>query len=428
MQVFKFGGASIQSAEAVKKAAHIIQAHEDTPLVVIISAMGKTTRNLEAILQKKIDNQPYQEEIQQSYFYHQHIARSLLVKLKQKIHQVLTQWQEQLIKMLSPALKPHLFDKLYDQFVAHGELIASKIIYYYLKEQGMLCKWVDARKYIRTNSKFRNAQVDWKTTHALVKNALLALLKPKQVVIIQGFIGSDEHRQTTTLGKEGSDFTGAIVASILEATSLTLWKDVPGIMNADPKEFDNTIKFDQVSYKEMAEMAFYGAKVVHPKTIQPLAFKDIPLYVKPLEDPHASGTKVYNGAPKVKQPIYVLRKEQCLVTFYLKDLSFFNEQQLSNIFHQLDQLTIKIAMMERAALSFSICFSDAPFKVKKLVNALNSQFKIRYNTNLSLLTIKQQGGSLPTNLLKESKILLAHKNREVYQVVFQNSTQTTRLP
>ncbi|MCG8340559.1 MAG: aspartate kinase, partial [Cytophagales bacterium] len=277
MQVFKFGGASIQSAEAVRKAANIIQIHEGTPLVVVISAMGKTTCALEAILQKKMDNQPYKEEIQQRYFYHQNIARSLLVKLKQKVHHELIQWQEQLIKVLSPTLIPHLFDKLYDKFVAHGELIASKIIYYYLKEQEIPCEWVDARRYIRTNSKFRNAQVDWKTTHDLVRSAFPPLLQQKKVVITQGFIGRDENRQTTTLGKEGSDFTGAIVAAILEATSLTIWKDVPGIMNADPKEFDNTIRFDQVSYKEMAEMAFYGAKVVHPKTIQPLGSKDIPL-------------------------------------------------------------------------------------------------------------------------------------------------------
>jgi len=281
MKVFKFGGACIQHPEAVRKLKQFIRSEQLHPLVIVVSAMGKTTEGLEKVFQQRLDAQPYDVAIQRLYRFHQEMIDHLLLTLRQEAYQALALWKEKLVTTLSvPAIDASL-DELYSKIVAGGELLASKLIYYYLQEQNVACAWLDARRCIKTNSRFCSAQIDWATTQHWVKKSVNPLLEQNQVVLTQGFIGSNEAGETTTLGKEGSDFTGAILAAVLGAQSLTIWKDVPGIMSADPKLFKQATKFDHISYEAMAEMAFYGAKVLHPKTIQPLAAHNIPLYVRP---------------------------------------------------------------------------------------------------------------------------------------------------
>ncbi len=322
--------------------------------------------------------------------------------------------------MLSSPSTANSFDRLYSPFLAHGELIASRLIYYGLQAQGIACQWVDARAYVKTKHKLRQATIDWEKTEYLVKKDFTTWLAQKKIILTQGFIGCNKHNETTTLGKGGSDFTGAVLAATLKATSLTIWKDVPGIMNADPKTFKNTVKIHEISYQEMFEMAFYGAKVVHPKTIQPLAANNIPLYVKPFEHPDEKGTKVMAQAPKITHIVYVLRQQECLLTFYHKDFTFFNEKNLNAIFHWLDQLNMATHMMEQGPSTFSICVHDAPYKINKLRPMLSGTLGIDYHQNLSLLTIKNYNEGLLKKLLKNNTVLLEKKIQNTCQIVFKN--------
>jgi aspartate kinase len=344
----------------------------------------------------------------------------LLFNLRQKAHQALALWKEQLLTTLAIPVSDISLDALYSRVVAGGELLASTLIYYYLREKNVACVWLDARKCLKTNSGFRNAQVDWVATQHLVRKCINPLLEQKQVVLTQGFIGSNDTEVTTTLGKEGSDFTGAILAAVLRAQSLTIWKDVPGIMNADPKLFKEVIKFDRISYKAMAEMAFYGAKVVHPNTIQPLASRNIPLYVKPFHHPHETGTEISSGLTLVEHPIYILQKDQGLVQLSLDDLTFFDEACLEEVFHQLAQQHMRANMMERSACTLSICLNADPYKVKILLVVLAQKFKVRYHAPVSLLTVMHQDSGLLQTLLQQKIILLVQQRLGIYQAVFQH--------
>lgn len=418
MKVFKFGGASIKNPEAVKQLTTIVAEHQAQPLVIVVSAMGKTTQALETIFQQKVTNQPYHKTIEQVYLFHQHIVDNLLSTTCQQAHQVLVQWKDQLIQTLQVTYPPDALDRLYSSLVVGGEIMASKIIGHYLQEQAIPCTWLDAREYIKTNSGFRNAQVDWDSTQSLVKRDFIPLLAQKNWILTQGFIGSDEAGETTTLGKESSDFTGAILAATLGAQSLTIWKDVPGIMNADPKLFQDAVKFGWLSYQEMAKMAFYGAQVVHPHTLQPLAMEDIPLYVKPFNDRHEHGTVVLNRHTQVVHPTYILRADQCLVRLTLCDFTFLDEQQLSMVFEQLAKLAMQINVLERTAYSLSLCLNNDFIKLRALSDVLQSRFKVHCNTPVSLLTVMYPADELPMSLLQGKTILLEQQCQELYQVVF----------
>ena len=419
MKVFKFGGASIQNPESVRKLAQIIQAEDPHPLVVVVSAMGKTTRGLEAIFQQKVAGQSYAVALQRLYQFHQAMIDHLLVTLRQAAYQALTLWQKQLVATLALPVTDATLDMLYSRVVAGGELLASKLIYYYLQEQHMACTWLDARSYMKTNSGFCNAQVDWTATQHLVKKDFMLLLRQKQVVLTQGFIGSNEAGETTTLGKEASDFTGAILAAALGAQSLTIWKDVPGVMSADPKLFKEATKFDQLSYQAMAEMAFYGAKVVHPKTIQPLAAHNITLYVKPFHRPHEMGTVIAHGSAPVEHPVYILQEDQGLIQLSLDDFTFLDEELLKEVFHQLLQQNLGANMLERSTCKLSICLNDDPCKMKILLAALRQRFKVSYYTQVSLLTVMHQDNSLAQAWLQQKTILLVQQRPGIYQAVFQ---------
>ncbi len=420
MKIFKFGGACIQNSEAVRKLGQFIKAEKPHPLVVVVSAMGKTTEGLEKVFLQKTEDKPYDIAIKRLYQFHQNMIDRLLSHLRQEACQALALWKEELVTTLAAPTSSISLDALYSRIVAGGELLASKLIDYYLQEQNVTCAWLDARKCLKTNHGFCNAQVDWVATQHLVKKYINPLLEQKQVVLTQGFIGSNDTEETTTLGKEGSDFTGAILAAVLKAQSLTIWKDVPGIMNADPKLFKEAIKFDHISYKAMAEMAFYGAKVVHPNTIQPLAARNIPLYVKPFHRPHETGTEISNGLAQVEHPIYILQKNQELVQLSLDDLRFFDEACLEEVFHQLAQQHMRANMLERSACMLSICLNADPYKVKILLAVLTQKFKVRHYTPVSLLTVIHQDNRLPQTLLQKKTILLAQQRPGIYQAVFQH--------
>ena len=421
MKVFKFGGACIQHPESVRTLEQLITSEQSRPLIVVVSAMGKTTQGLEDIFQRKVAAQPYDVAIQRLYRFHQNIIDHLLLNLRQEAYQALALWQEQLVATLScTADDDTLLDRLYSRVVAGGELIASQLIYYYLQERNMACAWLDARECIKTNNGFCNAQVDWAATRHRVKKNIGPLLKKKQVVLTQGFIGSNDTEGTTTLGKEGSDFTGAILASVLGAQSLTIWKDVPGIMNADPKLFKEATKFEHISYKAMAEMALYGAKVLHPKTIQPLAAHHIPLYVKPFHSFHETGTEISDGPARVEHAIYTLQKDQVLAQLSLEDLSFFDEECLRKVLHQLTQHNMRTNMLERSAYTLSICLDAEPHKTSVLLAALNEKFRVRRHARVHLLTVISQNNSLPKTLLEDKTILLVRQSGGIYQVAFQH--------
>ena len=423
MQVFKFGGALIKNPEAFHQFKTIVAEQKTQPLVIVVSAMGQTTRYLEDAFYQKLNTQSYEATIEQIYRFHQNIIEHVLNTSCLEAWQELVQVKKQLLRTLTSHPTSGSPDRLYSNLVGWGEILASKIIYHYLQEQALPCIWVDARKYIKTNHSFRDALVDWESTKSLVQQNFMLLLERKNWILTQGFIGSDQDGVTTTLGKEGSDTTGAMLAAALGAESLTTWKDVPGIMNADPKLFQGAIKFERLSYQEMAMMAFYGAQVIHTKAIQPLAMQDIPLYVKPFYNKESSGTRVFNGQPQASCPIYVLLKDQCLVRLTLKVFMFFDEYQIHIVLKQLTKLRIKVNMLAKTADSLSICLNNAPLKLRLLLETLHPSFQVYCDSPVNLLTVMHHLDKSPPPQLLNKTILLEQQDQALYQAVFKADEQ-----
>ncbi len=426
MKIFKFGGACIQDPQSIKQLAQLVKAEASRPLVVVVSAMGKTTRALEHVFQQKIAGQPYAIALQERCQFHQNSIDQLLVASRQEARQALALWKAELLAMLSLPLGNGSLDKLYSGIVANGELLASKLVHYYLRENKMDCGWVDARNFIKTNSGFCSAQVDWEITQDLVRHEMVPLLAQQQIVVTQGFIGSNAAGETTTLGKEGSDFTGALLAASIKAHSFTIWKDVPGVMNADPQFFKAPIKFDKLSYQTMITMAFYGAKVVHPKTIQPLAAYNIPVYIKSFYRPHEAGTAITNDAPTaVEQPIYMLKEEQGLMQFSLDDRTCFDEERRGEVLRELAQQNMQVNMLQSSAHVLSVCVDVAPHRVALLLEAFKPALRVHYQPQVSCLTVLHQD-DYALQALPEQDVLLAVQGKGIYQAVFQQK-ETQRI-
>lgn len=424
MEVFKFGGTCIQCPENLQKLGQIIKVKQHGSLVLVFSAFGKTTIALERIIQKKLAAQPYRPAIKQLYEFHQKIVAQLLGPLQPQGNQAITQWEAQLLKVLScptPTTEVAL-GKLYSEVVASGELLASQLIYYYLQACGITVIWLDARTFIKTHKIFYNAKVDWRTTQHCIRRIITPYLQQHQIVVTQGFIGSNRQGETTTLGKEGSDFTGAIVANVLNAQSLTIWKDVPGVMNADPQWFKNAIKFNDISYKLMAEMAFYGAKVLHPHTIQPLAAQNIPLYVRPFKDPHHQGTKVSNAPMSTQHPIYILQRDRAFVQLHQKKSTFFDENCLRDALASFTKYPTHINMLIKSPHTLQICCSIHPTGTHRLLTFLRKEFEIHYQAPVKLLTTINHEGELPKKGFPKSAILAVQKIPGVCQIVWQHDT------
>lgn len=425
MQIFKFGGASLQNPVSINQFGEIINRYKNSPLIIVVSAMGKVTRELETMLEKQIQQQPYKAIVENLYTYHLDILKSLWGGHSDfPLQQELKDWKEQIYQNLQASYQPKDLEKLYSKIVAWGEIISSKITYHYLLHLGISCTWVDAREYIKTHVGFMNAEVDQTLTKELVNKNLKPLLKKNHILLTQGFIGSDANGRTTTLGKEGSDYTGAILAAALKAQSLTIWKDVPGIMNADPKVFQEAKQFKELSYETMAAMSFYGAQVVHPKTIYPLALQHIPLHIRPFFDKDASGTIVSNHSQtkEISQvPIYVLRADQVWMKLEVGELFFFEEKQVAIVFETLDRLSLRINFLEKAPYHVAICFTYDYIKLDPLLSTLQPIFKLEYSLSTSLLTMMGQDQLPSLKLLEGATILAQQRCQSVYQVVFSNN-------
>lgn len=417
MKVFKFGGASVKSAEAFRNLAGIVRTHGgQRQLLIVVSAMGKTTNALESVFDLAYRGQDYQEVLQENWNYHQEVISALFPGKTNPVHERMEHLYA-LLQLQLQGISPHdNYDKGYDQVVSYGELFSSAILHYYLKEEGLANTWVDSRKYIQTDTSWREAKIDWPWTERLIRRDLPPLLA-EQLVVTQGFLGGTNNGLTTTLGREGSDFSAAVFAYCLNASEMCIWKDVAGLLNADPKYFPDTILYPEISYQETVEMAYYGASVIHPKTIKPLANKLIPLYVRSFLNPTAPGTKICDCRFEKIAPAYIIKENQCLISFGVKDFTFVSEQNLGTIFNALSELRIKINLMQNSAISFSICTDFQEERLHRLIQTLHDQFIIHYNTALRLFTVKNYDSSSINRVTEGKEVLMEQRTRTTFQVV-----------
>jgi aspartate kinase len=410
MRIFKFGGASLKTAGAIRNMASIVKSHAQGPLLIVVSAMGKTTNALESILTTFTKGGDYAAEVNELKKYHAVICQELFSSPNSINEKLDTIFTDLLKKIQAP-----VDDQVYDQIVSFGEIVSSVIVEAYLASIGLATAWIDARKYIVTDATFREGKVQWKKTGERI-DSLRPILAQK-IIVTQGFIGATEKGITTTLGREGSDFTAAIYASCLNAESVTIWKDVPGVMSADPKRLSTAIVFPELPFKEAAEMTYYGASVIHPKTIQPLAVKQIPLFVKSFDDPTLPGTKIHECHVDNLPPLIVFKDNQCLISCKVTDYTFLNEQQLSSIFQALSELDIKINVMQNSAISFSFCIDFRENKVMALISLLQKHFEVYYNTGLTLITVKNYNEETFNTYRKKPGIMIEQSSRSTLQVL-----------
>ncbi len=416
MKVFKFGGASVNSADAVHNMAQIVREHVETePLVVVVSAMGKTTNLLEKLVPGTADDSSAQEMRQRLEDYHLDIAKTLIPSSQDIVDKVYDLLHQLDIKIAS--LKPTVddYNYNYDQVVSFGELISTTIIAEYLNHLGIKTLWQDARQLIRTDNHYREGRVDWQATQEAINSQFSTL--NSQVIITQGFIGGTTDG-TTTLGREGSDYSAAILAYCLDAESVTIWKDVPGFLNADPKFFADTVKISQIPYNEAIELAYYGASVIHPKTVKPIQNKNIPLYIRSFITPESEGSSVGNyHVISPETPLYIFKNNQILLSILPRDYSFIAEDNLQVIFGLLNELGIRVNLMQNSALSFSICVDNNPQRIGVLIERLKSMFRVRYNENLQLITIRYYTQAVFDKIVDNRPILLEQRSRSTEQLI-----------
>lgn len=414
MRVFKFGGASVKDADGVKNVIKVLEKTGFSDLLIVVSAMGKTTNALENVVKTYLNNaNELKKEIQNLEEYHNEIVESLF---DYKQHPVFEKIKGLFLDMQTTLKrnKSTQYDFVYDQIVCYGELISTIIISEYFDYKGYTNDWLDARDFIKTDSIYRDAEVNWNIT----QNNILKKVNKNRLSITQGFIGSDSNNFTTTLGREGSDYSAGIFAYCLNADSVSIWKDVPGVLNADPRVFDTTQLLSHISYEEAIELAFYGASVIHPKTIQPLQRKEIPLYVKSFLNPDGFGTSVKKGQPlEPHLPCYIVKKNQILLSLSSLDFSFIVEDNISQIFSLFHQYQIKVGLIQNSAISFSVCLEDKFAHFNELLVKLKAKFRVTYNTNVSLFTIRHFTNEAIMSLEKDKDILLKQITRETYQMV-----------
>lgn len=416
VKVFKFGGASVKDAPAIENLYQIMRLYPDDTVVVVISAMGKTTNFLEKVLEA-YHQQPEEvpalvDELQRQ---HEQVAEQL-VPDPGSIVDSLRQLFRQLRERLSSAPSQN-YDFDYDQIVSFGELLSTTLISGYLNIAGIPNTWLDARRVIRTDSTFREGRVDWETSARQIQDAVAAGFGKGRVVLTQGFIGGTAENLTTTLGREGSDYSAAIIAHSLDAESVTIWKDVPGLLNADPKRFPDAVKLDRIPYEEALELTFYGASVIHPKTLKPLQNKQIPLYVKSFFHPENEGSVITNCRLSTGVPSYIVKDGQVLLTLFPKDFSFMGVENLSDVFTQLANYRVKINMMQNSALSLSICTDNVGERLKKCVDALKKRYKVKYNDPVQLITIRHHTPESVEKAVGDKKVLMRQTSRATIQFV-----------
>ncbi len=414
MRVFKFGGASVKDAEAVKNVVRVLQevGHEDT--LVVISAMGKTTNAMEKVAKAYFDDKSkVSAALQEVADYHHTILSELFESNAHPVYEKVKTLFEEVKGFLTWNKSPK-YAFVYDQVVGYGELLSTTIISTYLNEVGLANTWVDVRSLIKTDSNYRDAYVNWDRTQQEVSQRV----DMSKLNITQGFLGSDENNFTTTLGREGSDYTAAILAYCLNAESVTIWKDVPGVLNADPRNFDKAELLDQISYREAIELAFYGASVIHPKTLQPLQRKEIPLLVKSFVNPKGPGTTVGKGvdiSPKI--PCFIVKKNQVLLKLSSLDFSFIVENNISEIFKLFHDHRMKVDLIQNSAISFSVCLDNKFNGLESMLNELKRKFKVVCHEDVSLYTIRHFDDKSVASLQNGRSVLVEQRGRETVQLV-----------
>ncbi len=419
MKVFKFGGASLKDAAGVKNVATILQRYKDEQLVVVVSAMGKTTNALEEVIHAHA-KQTGQAQALYDKFKENHYAimRDLFDEGDEAfvtVNDVMVEGEWVLDE--KPADN---FDYMYDQIVCMGELVSSKIVAAYLNKIGLKTHWLDARDVVATDNTYREGWVIWDKTKANAQKNVAPLLEQGGFVLTQGFIGSTSENFTTTLGREGSDYSAAIFSFCLDAESMSIWKDVPGVLNADPRLFDNVIKLDRLSYKEAIEMTYYGASVIHPKTIKPLQNKNIPMFVKSFLDPDAPGTEISSDNEETYPPIVVVEKNQALLHISTLDYSFVAEHHMARLFGKAADLRIFVNMMQNTAISFTICVGNVPDRIERFIREVSDEFKVKSEDGLELITIRHYTPETIENLKKGKMVLFEERIRNTMQLVVKN--------
>jgi aspartate kinase len=422
MKVFKFGGASVKDAEAVRNVVNVLKKFQNEPLIVVISAMGKTTNALEKLVNawfyKEEDPEHTLNEIKQ---FHYSILNDLFSDRQHPVYDEVNNTFVEIEWAIEDAAQRE-YDFEYDQIVSVGELLSTKIVSAWLNEQGIKNQWKDVRDFLQTDNTYREGKIDWLLTEKLAKEQIQPYFNENKngLILTQGFIGVTSENFTTTLGREGSDYTAAIIAYVMDAECVTIWKDVPGVLNADPKWFDNTVMIEQLSYHDAIELAYFGASVIHPKTIKPLQNKGIPLYVKSFVYPESKGTVINDFENELPVPSFIFKMNQVLISIKPTDFSFIVEENLKDIFTCFSKNRIRINIMQNSATSFTVSIDDDPQKVDALVNELKQNFKVLYNRNLELVTIRHYDNATIERVTKGKEVLLEMRTRATVQMVMKN--------
>lgn len=418
MKVFKFGGASASTVERIKHLPGIIKQYHGDKILVVISAMGKTTNALEKVAEAFYDGRREDALHLFNIVKQNHLttAKYILVKnynaTEKKLADLFTE-----AEWLLHDKPVKEYDYYYDQVVCIGELLSTTIISAYLHEEGINNEWLDVRDIFRTDDNFRDANIDWAYTENKVKEIVLPAFQNSDIIITQGFIGSTNENESTTLGREGSDYSAAVFANMLNAESQAIWKDVEGVMNADPKQFPDAEFISELSYNEVIEMAYYGAQVIHPKTIKPLQNKSIPLYVKCFLDPSLPGTVIHKKSTKNLPPIIVLKPDQALLHLHAKDFSFVGEKHTAELYHLFAEIKIKPNLIQSGAVSLQVCIDDRTEKVDKLAAAASGIFDVQAEKGLTLLTIRHYNNNILDKLTAGKEIVLKQQSQETVQAL-----------
>ncbi len=414
MRIFKFGGASVKDADGVQNLVKVLKqvGHENTLLVV--SAMGKTTNAMEKVVNSYFeDKNALSSAVQEVIEYHNTILLDLFQTNKHPVFEKVKVLFDEVQGFLVWNKSPN-YNFVYDQVVGYGELVSTTILSAYLNKEGIKNSWLDVRDFIKTDNNYRDAMVNWEKTQERISQGV----DKSKFYISQGFLGSDDNNFTTTLGREGSDYTAAIFAYCLNANSVTIWKDVPGVLNADPRYFNEAQLLNKISYREAIELAFYGASVIHPKTLQPLQRKEIPLMVKSFINPEGAGTTVGKGTTLEPQvPCYIMKKDQVLMRLSSLDFSFIVENSISELFKMLHDHKMKVDLIQNSAISFSVCVDNKFGRLQDLLNLLKSRFNVDCYEGVSLYTIRHFNNDAITSLQKGKEILLEQRANETVQLV-----------
>ena len=414
MQILKFGGASVKDADGVRNLEKVLNVVGTKKTLIVISAMGKTTNAMEKVIDHYFNSKhQLQSSIQDVKKYHNAILLDLFENESHEVFKVVSNLFQELSDFFSRNKSPD-YSFVYDQTIGFGELVSTTIVSYYLNHKGVQNSWLDVRELIKTDNYYRDAKVQWEATQSKISSAV----NGNTLYITQGFLGSDTNNFTTTLGREGSDYTAAIFAYCLNAKSVTIWKDVPGVLNADPRYFENATLLHSLSYEEAIELSYYGASVIHPKTLQPLQRKEIPLYVKSFLNPKNNGTKVGKAlelSPKV--PCYILRDNQILISVSSLDFSYIVEENISHIFKLLHLHKMKVRSIQNSAISFSVCMENKYDHLEPLILQLKAKYNVKVDLDVKLYTIRHYNAAAIDEIEKNKTVLMKQITPETVQLI-----------